>query len=121
MIDVNAITELLIQHSQSTGFDKSLEMLTQTLRQLTDPNVNALPQTNPLENLLMKSLQTPPISAPPVLPTPMWFNPTATAAAPPATTYPSSMPTYFPPQTGQRSNSTSLDFHSQQQFSNQRH
>jgi hypothetical protein len=33
MIDVNLITDLLIQHSQSTGFEKSLEMLTQTLRQ----------------------------------------------------------------------------------------
>ena len=122
MIDVNAITELLIQHSQSTGFDKSLEMLTQTLRQLTDPNAsaaaaaapNALLPANPLENLLMKSLQTPPIAAP-VLPTPMWFNPSAPS------TYPSSVPSYFTPQTGQRSNSSTMDFHSQQQqYQNQR-
>ena len=43
MIDVNVITELLIQHSQSTGFEKSLEMLTQTLRQLTDPTAAPKP------------------------------------------------------------------------------
>ena len=87
MIDVNLITDLLIQHSQSTGFEKSLEMLTQTLRQLTDPNgattsspsqpSNQLAQSNPFENLLMKRLQ-PPIP-PPVLPPPVWFNSTASS------------------------------------------
>lgn len=113
MIDVNAITELLIQHSQSTGFDKSLEMLTQTLKQLTDPNkaaspaatASSFPQNNPLENLLIKTLQTP--IAPPVLPPQMWFNPNP-------------VPPFFPSPSSQRSNPNSMDFHPQHQFPNQR-
>jgi len=129
MIDVNLITDLLIQHSQSTGFEKSLEMLTQTLRQLTDPNApSAIPttatssqpssqisQTNPFENLIMKRLQ-PPIP-PPVLPPPVapqvWFNSTAPQ------TFSSTVPPFFPPS-GQRPSNTPVDFHSQQQYQNQR-
>lgn len=126
MIDVNLITDLLIQHSQSTGFEKSLEMLTQTLRQLTDPNVqtsiptpisstsqssNQLSQTNPFENLLMKRLQ-PPIPPPPVT-SQVWFNPTNSQA------FSSTVPPYYPP-TGQQSTNTSADFHSHQQYQNQR-
>lgn len=124
MIDVNLITDLLIQHSQSTGFEKSLEMLTQTLRQLTDPNLppsiptptansqssNQLSQSNPFENLLMKRLQPPipPPGAPQV-----WYNPTNPQS------FSSSVPSFFPPS-GQRSTNTSVDFHSQQQYQNQR-
>lgn len=121
MIDVNMITDLLIQHSQSTGFEKSLEMLTQTLRQLTDPNTISLPgaptasalsqpasqaaQSNPFENLLMKRLQPPipPPGPPPVAAPPMWFNPAA-AVAPP----------FYPPA------NPSIDFPSPQQYPNQR-
>jgi len=130
MIDVNLITDLLIQHSQSTGFEKSLEMLTQTLRQLTDPNVpqaistttipttttssqqsNQLSQANPFENLLMKRLQ-PPIP-PPVAPQ-VWFNSTTPQS------FPSSVPPFFPPSS-QRPPNVSVDFHSQQQqYQNQR-
>jgi hypothetical protein len=117
MIDVNLITELLIQHSQSTGFEKSIEMLTQTLRHLTEPNTTTstppssssssqpsshMPQSNPFENLLMKRLQ-PPI--PPPVPPQVWFN--------------SSGPPFFPTPV-QRPPTTSIDFHSQQQYQNQR-
>jgi len=124
MIDVNLITDLLIQHSQSTGFEKSLEMLTQTLKQLTESNAQqstvaaSLPSqsANPFESLLMKRLQ-PPI-APPVLPPPVapqvWFNTTT-----PPQTFPASVPPFFPPN-NQRSTNTSVDFHSQQQYPNQR-
>ncbi|CAF0787158.1 unnamed protein product [Adineta ricciae] len=124
MIDVNLITDLLIQHSQSTGFEKSLEMLTQTLRQLTDSNPAALPtptstatssqliQSNPFENLLMKRLQPAvpqPVLAPPVVPQ-IWFNPNT-----PQATYPAAaVPPFFPPS------NPSMDFHSQQQYPNQR-
>lgn len=130
MIDVNAITELLIQHSQSTGFEKSLEMLTQTLRHLTDANATGasasshqLPSANPLENLLMKRLQTP-IHPTGVLPTaaaPAWFNPAAATAA-----FSSAVPPFYPspPTTAAASTrppTASLDYHSQQQYQNQRH
>lgn len=121
MIDVNLITDLLIQHSQSTGFEKSLEMLTQTLRQLTDPNLpsgisttqpsNQISQSNPFENLLMKRLQPASVVTPPV-----WFNSTT----PP--TYSPSVPSYFS-SSGQQSATSSVDYHSQQQqqhYSNQR-
>ncbi|CAF3792205.1 unnamed protein product [Adineta steineri] len=136
MIDVNLITDLLIKHSQSTGFEKSLEMLTQTLRQITDPNVVSIPttttapsssststsqpssqysQSNPFENLLMKRLQ-PPIP-PSVLPTPVvpqvWYNPAAPQ------TYPTPVPPFYPP-TNQHPSNTSMDYHSQQQYQNQR-
>jgi hypothetical protein len=123
MIDVNLITDLLIQHSQSTGFEKSLEMLTQTLRQLTDPNVpSAIPtttssqsssqlsQSNPFDNLLMKRLQ-PPIP-PPVVPQ-VWFNSTAPQ------TFSSTVPPFFSPSS-QRPPNVPVDFHSQQQYQNQR-
>jgi hypothetical protein len=120
MIDVNLITDLLIQHSQSTGFEKSLEMLTQTLRQLTDPNVSQttssqpssqISQSNPFENLLMKRLQ-PPIP-PPVAPQ-VWFNSTTPQS------FPSSVPPFFP-SSGQRPPNAPVDFHSQQQqYQNQR-
>jgi hypothetical protein len=59
---VNLITDLLIQHSQSTGFEKSLEMLTHTLRQLTESNTSTTnssqSSSNSLENLLIKRLQS---------------------------------------------------------------
>jgi hypothetical protein len=125
MIDVNLITDLLIQHSQSTGFEKSLEMLTQTLRQLTDPNVpstttssqpsSQLSQSNPFENLLMKRLQPsiPPPVLPPTIASPVWFNSTTPQ------TFPSSVPPFFSPS-GQRPPNASIDFHSQQQYQNQR-
>ncbi|UJR23316.1 hypothetical protein I4U23_026330 [Adineta vaga] len=126
MIDVNLITDLLIQHSQSTGFEKSLEMLTQTLRQLTDPNTVTLPtpmttssasqssnqlnSSNPFENLLMKRLQPtipPPVLLPPVAPQ-VWFNPTTSQS------YSPTVPPFYPPS------NPSMDFHSQQQYQNQR-
>lgn len=138
MIDVNLITDLLIQHSQSTGFEKSLEMLTQTLRQLTDPNTGSpvpttatatattatssqsssqLAQSNTFENLLLQRLQ--PSIPPTVLPTPVtsqvWFNSTAPQ------TYPSAVPPFFPATTGQQPPNVSMDFHSLQQYQNQRH
>ncbi len=122
MIDVNLITDLLIQHSQSTGFEKSLEMLTQTLRQLTDPNVatastssqpiSQLSQSNPFDNLLMKRLQ-PTVLSPPVVAPQVWFN------SPTPQTFPSVVPPFFP-SSGQRPSNTSVDFHSQQQYQNQR-
>ncbi|CAF4921126.1 unnamed protein product [Rotaria sp. Silwood1] len=134
MIDVNLITDLLIQHSQSTGFEKSLEMLTQTLRQLTDPNAipptttttttatssqpsNQLPRTNPFENLLMKRLQ--PSIPQTVLPPPppvssqVWFNSTTPQ------TFSSSVPPFFP-LSGQQPPNVPMDFHSLQQYQNQR-
>ena len=123
MIDVNAITELLIQHSQSTGFEKSLEMLTQTLRQLTDANATSassqsshqLAPANPLENLLMKRLQAPIGSS--VVPGPpqVWFNPAAPTA------FSSSVPPFFPSPTTTRPPTAPIDYHSQQQYQNQRH
>jgi hypothetical protein len=127
MIDVNLITDLLIQHSQSTGFEKSLEMLTQTLRQLTDPNIapavatssqqaSQLSQSNPFENLLMKRLQPPippTVLSPPVVAPQVWFN------SPTPQTFPSVVPPFFP-SSGQRPSNTSVDFHSQQQYQNQR-
>jgi hypothetical protein len=127
MIDVNLITDLLIQHSQSTGFEKSLEMLTQTLRQLTDPNAlpttattssqpsSQLSQPNPFENLLMKRLQPPipPPGLPPSVAPQVWFNSSTPQ------TFPSSVPPFFLPS-GQRTPNTPVDFHSQQQYQNQR-
>jgi hypothetical protein len=139
MIDVNAITELLIQHSQSTGFDKSLEMLTQTLRQLTDTNASTatasspsqqLAQTNPFENLLIKRLPTsiPTSGLTPPNVSQVWYNPAASS------TFTHSLPPFFPrpltsqssssqstsaSSTAQRSLSTSIDFHSQQQYQNE--
>ena len=119
MIDVNVITELLIQHSQSTGFEKSLEMLTQTLRQLTDPTagpttlsqpVNQLTQSNALEDLLMKRLQPPVGSS---VPPQAWFN----AGTPPA--FSSSVPPLFS-SPGQRPSTSSIDFHNQHPYHNQR-
>jgi hypothetical protein len=122
MIDVNLITDLLIQHSQTTGFEKSLEMLTQTLRQLTDPNVvsaistpttnssqtsSQISQSSTFENLLMKRLQ------PPVAPQ-VWFNPTTPQ------TFSSTVPPYFPPSSQRSSSNAPVDFHSQQQYQNQR-
>jgi hypothetical protein len=123
MIDVNLITDLLIQHSQSTGFEKSLEMLTQTLRQLTDPNVSQttssqpssqISQSNPFENLLMKRLQPsiPPPVLPPTVASPVWFNSTTPQ------TFPSAVPSFYSPS-GQRPSNSSIDFHSQQQYQNQ--
>lgn len=126
MIDVNLITDLLIQHSQSTGFEKSLEMLTQTLRQLTDPNVssaistsiqpsNQISSSNPFESLLMKRLQ-PSVPPPPAVAPQVWFNSTT-----PPTYSPSAPPFYSP--SGQRSTNPSVDYHPQQQqqhYSNQR-
>jgi hypothetical protein len=126
MIDVNLITDLLIQHSQTTGFEKSLEMLTQTLRQLTDPNVvstipttatssqpsSQISQSNTFENLLMKRLQ-PPVLPPPVGPQ-VWFNPTNPQ------TFSSSVPPYYPPSGQRPPPNASVDFHSQQQYQNQR-
>ncbi|CAF1304314.1 unnamed protein product [Rotaria magnacalcarata] len=137
MIDVNLITDLLIQHSQSTGFEKSIEMLTQTLRQLTDPNAisssaatatttttittnstqqsNQLSQSNPFENLLMKRLQPmipSAVLAPPVT-SQVWFNSTTPQ------TLPSSMPPFFP-LPGQQTTNVPMDFHSLQQYQNQR-
>lgn len=136
MIDVNLITDLLIQHSQSTGFEKSLEMLTQTLRQLTDPNAttsssssttaapatasiqpsNQLPQSNPFENLLMQRLQPsiPQAVIPPPATSQIWFNSTAPQ------TYPTTVPSFFP-SAGQQPSGVSMDFHSLQQYQNQRH
>lgn len=120
MIDVNTITELLIQHSQSTGFEKSLEMLTQTLRQLTDANSassqtnSTLPSANPFDNLLIKRLQTPivqtSISTTGNAATPVWFNPTASA------TYSAQIPTFF--QTNPAP--TSINFSPQQKYQNPR-
>ena len=96
MIDVNAITELLIQHSQSTGFEKSLEMLTQTLRQLTDTNttsssVGSLPTPNPFDNLLMKRLPNNTVPPPTTSnSTPqLWFTP------PGSTNFSPTVPGYF--------------------------
>ena len=114
MIDVNLITDLLIQHSQSTGFEKSLEMLTQTLRQLTEPNVSPTinnstqpSQSNPFESLLMKRLQ-------PNVPPQVWFN------SPTPSTYSTSVPPFFSPSS-QQSTNTSGDYRSQQQhYPNQR-
>lgn len=134
MIDVNLITDLLIQHSQSTGFEKSLEMLTQTLRQLTDPNAisssttttattsttstqpsNQLPQANPFENLLLKRLQPtiPPTVLPPTVTSQVWFNPTTPQ------TFQSSVPPYFT-LPGQQTSNVPMDLHSLQQYQNQR-
>ena len=131
MIDVNLITDLLIQHSQSTGFEKSLEMLTQTLQQLTDSNPipsltsttttssahssSHLPQSNPFGNLLMKNLQ-PPIP-PTVLPPPttshVWFNSTTPQ------TFQSSVSPFLPPS-GQQAPNAPMNFHSLQQYQNHR-
>lgn len=119
MIDVNLITDLLIQHSQSTGFEKSLEMLTQTLRQLTEPNAppaitnstqptnNQISQSNPFENLIIKGLQ-------PTVSPQVWFN----SSTPPA--YSPSVPPFFS-SSSQSSTNTSMDYRSQQQhYPNQR-
>jgi hypothetical protein len=127
MIDVNLITDLLIQHSQTTGFEKSLEMLTQTLRQLTDPNVaSAIPttsssqpssqisQSSTFENLLLKRLQPPqPVLPPPVAPQ-VWFNPATSQ------TFSSNVPSYYTPSGQRPSPNASIDYHSQQQYQNQR-